>query len=141
MSEPIGNSEQLTREKRLAEIRANRFDSDCEFLLAEIHRQHDEFYNEVRIRDQEIENLRRQLNPPLTTGLKPLRGTQSRVYDYLATYIKKHSYSPSQREIAEAVGLVSSSTVNGHLERLEKAGYIDRNGGKPRAIRITGARQ
>src|SRR5699024_11757667 len=43
---------------------------------------------------------------------------------------------PSVREIAKAVGLASSSTVHGHLERIEKKGFIRRDPTKPRAIEI-----
>lgn len=45
-------------------------------------------------------------------------------------------YPPSIREICQAIGLKSSSTVHGHLSRLEKAGYIRRDKDKPRAIEI-----
>lgn len=45
-------------------------------------------------------------------------------------------YPPSVREIGEAVGLKSSSTVHGHLSRLERAGHIRRDKDKPRAIEI-----
>ncbi|ORO00550.1 repressor LexA, partial [Staphylococcus aureus] len=45
-------------------------------------------------------------------------------------------YPPSVREIGEAVGLASSSTVHGHLSRLEEKGYIRRDPTKPRAIEI-----
>ncbi|GKU80163.1 MarR family transcriptional regulator [Paenibacillus sp. L3-i20] len=77
----------------------------------------------------------------LANGLKQIKGTQAKVFDYLVQFIGEHGYSPSQREIADALGLQSSSTVNGHLERLEKKGYIDRNGGRPRAIKILGMRE
>ncbi len=47
-------------------------------------------------------------------------------------------YPPSVREIGEAVGLASSSTVHGHLDRLEKKGFIRRDPTKPRAIELLG---
>ncbi len=47
-------------------------------------------------------------------------------------------YPPSVREIGEAVGLASSSTVHGHLDRLEKKGLIRRDPTKPRAIELLG---
>lgn len=50
--------------------------------------------------------------------------------------MKKKGYPPSVREIGEAVGLASSSTVHGHLARLEKKGFIKRDPTKPRAIEI-----
>lgn len=45
-------------------------------------------------------------------------------------------YPPSVREIGQAIGLKSSSTVHGHLAKLEKAGYIRKDKDKPRAIEI-----
>ncbi|MCD8035793.1 MAG: transcriptional repressor LexA [Clostridiales bacterium] len=50
--------------------------------------------------------------------------------------VKERGYPPSVREICDAVGLKSTSTVHGHLERLEKKGYIRRDPLKPRAIEI-----
>lgn len=87
---------------------------------------------------RELDRLRGA--PVRPAGLKPLKGTQAEVYDYLAAFIAQHGYSPSQREIADAVGLLSASTVNDHLKKLENKGYIDRNSGRPRAIRIFGVR-
>lgn len=58
----------------------------------------------------------------------------------ILTYIKNEIYSkgypPSVREICDAVKLKSTSTVHGHLERLEKKGYIRRDPTKPRAIEV-----
>jgi len=51
--------------------------------------------------------------------------------------VRSKGYPPSVREIGEAVGLASSSTVHGHLDRLEKKGLIRRDATKPRAIEIT----
>ena len=50
--------------------------------------------------------------------------------------MKEKGYPPSVREIGEAVGLASSSTVHGHLSRLEGKGYIRRDPTKPRAIEV-----
>jgi len=50
--------------------------------------------------------------------------------------VKSKGYPPSVREIGEAVGLASSSTVHGHLARLENKGLIRRDPTKPRAIEI-----
>ncbi|ODJ62302.1 repressor LexA [Brochothrix thermosphacta] len=61
---------------------------------------------------------------------------QSEIYEFLKDEVKSKGYPPSVREIGEAVGLASSSTVHGHLERLEQKGLIKRDPSKPRAIEI-----
>ncbi|KGA97294.1 XRE family transcriptional regulator [Alkalihalobacillus alcalophilus ATCC 27647 = CGMCC 1.3604] len=61
---------------------------------------------------------------------------QQEILDYIKVEVRKKGYPPSVREIGEAVGLASSSTVHGHLSRLEKKGYIRRDPTKPRAIEI-----
>lgn len=55
---------------------------------------------------------------------------------FIKAEVKKKGYPPSVREIGEAVGLASSSTVHGHLARLESKGFIRRDPTKPRAIEI-----
>ncbi|MFD2208914.1 transcriptional repressor LexA [Virgibacillus halophilus] len=61
---------------------------------------------------------------------------QQAILDYIKSEVSKKGYPPSVREIAMAVGLASSSTVHGHLARLENKGYIRRDPTKPRAIEI-----
>ncbi|WNF35356.1 transcriptional repressor LexA [Bacillaceae bacterium IKA-2] len=61
---------------------------------------------------------------------------QEEILQYIKDEVRKKGYPPSVREIGEAVGLASSSTVHGHLSRLEKKGYIRRDPTKPRAIEI-----
>ncbi|UXV34019.1 transcriptional repressor LexA [Staphylococcus sp. IVB6181] len=61
---------------------------------------------------------------------------QSEIYEYIKSVVQTKGYPPSVREIGEAVGLASSSTVHGHLSRLESKGYIRRDPTKPRAIEI-----
>ena len=61
---------------------------------------------------------------------------QSQILEYLISEVKKKGYPPSVREICVAVGLKSTSTVHGHLSRLEKKGLIRRDPTKPRAIEI-----
>ena len=61
---------------------------------------------------------------------------QQRIYDYIASCIQEQGYPPSVREIGEAVGLKSSSTVHFHLKHLEEAGYIEKGAGKGRAITL-----
>ncbi|NSB21952.1 SOS-response transcriptional repressor LexA [Clostridium beijerinckii] len=47
---------------------------------------------------------------------------QSEIYEFLKSYTESKGYPPSVREICEAVSLRSTSTVHGHLKRLEKKG-------------------
>ncbi|MCX7903985.1 MAG: transcriptional repressor LexA [Caloramator sp.] len=61
---------------------------------------------------------------------------QQEILDFIKKEIATRGYPPSVREICEAVGLRSTSTVHGHLERLEKKGFIRRNPSKPRAIEL-----
>ena len=62
---------------------------------------------------------------------------QQRIYDFLVSYIQSRGYPPSVREIGEAVGLKSPSTVHFHLKHLEQAGVIAKGAGKGRAITLT----
>lgn len=61
---------------------------------------------------------------------------QQMIIDYIKNEVSEKGYPPSVREIAKAVGLASSSTVHGHLLRLENKGYIRRDPTKPRAIEV-----
>jgi repressor LexA len=61
---------------------------------------------------------------------------QEAILDYIKEQVELKGYPPSVREIAQAVGLASSSTVHGHLSRLEQKGFIRRDPTKPRAIEI-----
>ena len=62
---------------------------------------------------------------------------QQKIYDYIASCIREQGYPPSVREIGEAVGLKSPSTVHFHLKHLEEAGVIEKGAGKGRAIALT----
>lgn len=68
--------------------------------------------------------------------MEPLSQRQQEILDYIRAQVKAKGYPPSVREIGEAVGLSSSSTVHAHLERLEHFGYIRRDPTKPRAIEL-----
>ncbi|MFX4302362.1 transcriptional repressor LexA [Alicyclobacillus tolerans] len=61
---------------------------------------------------------------------------QKEILDFIEKCIAENGYPPSVREIGEAVGLASSSTVHGHLERLSQKGYLRRDPTKPRAIEL-----
>ncbi|AVQ36293.1 transcriptional repressor LexA [Staphylococcus kloosii] len=68
--------------------------------------------------------------------MRELTKRQTEIFDYIKQIVQSKGYPPSVREIGEAVGLASSSTVHGHLSRLEEKGYIRRDPTKPRAIEI-----
>lgn len=61
---------------------------------------------------------------------------QSEILEFIKKEIRQKGYPPSVREIGDAVKLMSSSTVHGHLQTLEEKGYIRRDPTKPRAIEI-----
>ena len=61
---------------------------------------------------------------------------QQQILDYLKSEVREKGYPPSVREICDAINLKSTSTVHGHLTRLEKKGYIRRDPSKPIAIEI-----
>lgn len=68
--------------------------------------------------------------------MKKLSKRQEDILNFIKEEVRVKGYPPSVREIGEAVGLASSSTVHGHLSRLEEKGYIRRDPTKPRAIEI-----
>jgi len=68
--------------------------------------------------------------------MEKLSQKQTQILEYMKKAVKEKGYPPSVREICDAVGLKSTSTVHGHLERLERKGYIRRDPSKPRAIEI-----
>ena len=73
-------------------------------------------------------------NPLLTTR-------QQEIWQFLAAYVDEHGYPPTVREIGDAVGLASPSTVHAHLANLERAGLLRRDPTKPRAIELVGRRR
>lgn len=69
---------------------------------------------------------------------KPRGDNQEKILAFIKQEIQDKGYPPSVREICEAVGLKSTSTVHGHLTRLEKKGLLHRDSMKPRAIEVLG---
>jgi repressor LexA len=61
---------------------------------------------------------------------------QREIWDYLLAYVERHGYPPTVREIGQAVGLASPSTVHAHLANLERAGLLKRDPTKPRALEL-----
>ena len=66
--------------------------------------------------------------------MQKLSKKQQRVYDYVVEYIAEHGYPPAVREIGEALGLSSPSTVHFHLKHLAELGYINKGSKLGRAI-------
>lgn len=65
-----------------------------------------------------------------------LNSRQKAILEFIIQSVQKKGYPPSVREIGEAVGLSSSSTVHAHLTQIEQKGYIRRDPTKPRAIEV-----
>ena len=65
-----------------------------------------------------------------------LTGKRREILDFIAEQLRERGYPPSVREIGEAVGLTSSSTVHTHLTTLQRQGYLRRDPTKPRAIEV-----
>lgn len=68
--------------------------------------------------------------------MRELSERQRQILEYIQKCVEEQGYPPSVREIGQAVGLSSSSTVHGHLNRLEQKGYLRRDPTKPRAIEL-----
>ena len=67
-----------------------------------------------------------------------LTGRQQEIWQFLVDYVDRLGYPPTVREIGEAVGLASPSTVHAHLANLERAGLLRRDPTKPRALELLG---
>lgn len=68
--------------------------------------------------------------------VKAKSNKQAEIYEYIKKHILDKGYPPSVREICVAVGLRSTSTVHGHLDRLQQKGLIKKDATKPRAIEL-----
>ena len=62
---------------------------------------------------------------------------QLEILQYIYNNVEKRGFPPTVREICQAVGLASTSTVHGHIDRLEKNGLLIKDATKPRALEIT----
>lgn len=65
-----------------------------------------------------------------------LSGKKLQILDFIESCLRERGYPPSVREIGEAVGLTSSSTVHTHLRNLQALGYLKRDPTKPRALEV-----
>jgi len=77
----------------------------------------------------------------MSTGSPLLTARQQEIWQFLADYVDEHGYPPTVREIGDAVGLASPSTVHAHLANLERAGLLRRDPTKPRALELVGRRR
>ena len=71
-----------------------------------------------------------------TPKKKVLTDRQRSILDFIESSVTERGYPPSVREIGQAVGLTSPSTVHSHLASLQKQGYLHRDPTKPRAIEV-----
>ncbi|KSV55755.1 LexA family transcriptional regulator [Pediococcus acidilactici] len=69
--------------------------------------------------------------------IKNLSTKQLNVLEYIYQTVQTQGYPPTVREIGKAIGLSSTSTVHGHIDRLQKNGYLEKDPTKPRALEIT----
>src|SRR5438876_6737886 len=67
-----------------------------------------------------------------------LTARQRRILDFIGTTVRERGYPPTVREIGEAVGLTSSSSVHSQLANLERRGLLRKDPTKPRAIGLSG---
>ncbi|MEK4085587.1 LexA family protein [Psychrobacillus sp. FSL K6-1415] len=61
---------------------------------------------------------------------------QKEIYEYIKHFLAENKYSPSMREVGNAVGIKSSSTIHKHLDNMRKNGYIDFINSSPRTLQI-----
>ena len=74
---------------------------------------------------------------PYTVRMAPTISTRQRnILEFIEQQIRERGYPPSVREIGDAVGLTSPSTVHSHLNTLQRLGYLRRDPTKPRAIEV-----
>jgi len=67
---------------------------------------------------------------------KNLTNRQQQILDFIDSTVRNRGYPPSVREIGEAVGLTSPSTVHSHMSTLQDKGYIERDPSIPRGIKV-----
>lgn len=78
----------------------------------------------------------REAEREVTMATVVLTAKRKQILDVIDEHLRAHGYPPSVREIGEAVGLTSSSTVHAHLATLQREGYLVRDQTKPRAIEV-----
>src|ERR687898_86839 len=79
------------------------------------------------------------MDPSEAPETGPLTARQRRIVDFIATTVRERGYPPTVREIGEAVGLTSSSSVHAQLANLERRGLLTKDPTKPRAMTLSDA--
>ncbi len=74
---------------------------------------------------------------PSPTDMDDLTPRQRRIVEFIQETVQERGYPPTVREIGEAVGLTSSSSVHAQLENLSKKGLLRKDAAKPRAIEVS----
>jgi repressor LexA len=74
------------------------------------------------------------------TDMDEMTPRQQRIVEYIRRTVQDRGYPPTVREIGEAVGLTSSSSVHAQLANLQRKGLLRRDPARPRAIEVAGAR-
>ncbi|MBO5779468.1 MAG: transcriptional repressor LexA [Clostridia bacterium] len=69
--------------------------------------------------------------------MQPLTPKEKIFYDYITNTIRTEGYSPSVRDIQQALDIKSTSTVHAYLQRLEEKGYIRKSDRKSRSLRVS----
>lgn len=70
--------------------------------------------------------------------MEKLNSKEQRIYDYIARSVRENGYAPSVRDICRDLGYKSTSTVHMYLNRLDLLGYITKEDGKSRAVKLVG---
>ena len=68
--------------------------------------------------------------------MRELVGLEEKIYKFIRETIEREGFPPSIRDICAAVGIKSTSTVHSYIDKLAVKGYLSKDGGKSRAIRI-----
>jgi repressor LexA len=74
------------------------------------------------------------------TDMEELTPRQQRIVQFIRRTVQERGYPPTVREIGEAVGLTSSSSVHAQLANLQRKGLLRKDAARPRAIEVAGAR-
>lgn len=72
--------------------------------------------------------------------MENLSGRQAEIMEFITAHCDRTGYPPTVREIGNAVGLASPSTVHAHLAKLTESGYLQRDPSKPRAMNVSRSR-
>ncbi|SFF22801.1 LexA DNA binding domain-containing protein [Paenibacillus algorifonticola] len=95
----------------------------------EMHGSIQRWHERVMRVEKENASLKAELGQPTPpANLKPLSNKQSEAYRFISDFIRRNQYSPTTREIQDAMGYASSSTAHHITEMLERKGYIKRMG-------------